>query len=134
MQYEKFVGKVQQRARLASQGEAVRAIRATLETLAECMPKDEAEHLAAQLPQEIGNYLQRSNGRERFTLNHFFERVATREPADLPDAVHHARAVVSVLNEAITAGQFRQVRNTLPDEFNPLFESGVDRGRWTVNS
>lgn len=124
MQYEEFVGEVQHRARLGSQGEAVRAIRATLATLAERLPKDEGEDLAAQLPQGIGAYLNESNGPERFTLNHFFERVAAREPADLPDAVHHARAVISVLSEAVSAGQLAQVRNTLPDEFNPLFESG----------
>ena len=126
MQYEEFVGEVQNRARLGSEGEAVRAIRATLATLAERLPKDEAEHLAAQLPPGIGSYLQETNGSERFTLNHFFERVATREPADLADAVHHARAVISVLNEAVTAGQIEQVRNTLSDEFNPLFESGSE--------
>lgn len=124
MQYEEFVGEVQQRASLASQGEAVRAIRATLETLAERLPGEEAKNLAAQLPQEIGYYLHQSNGSERFTLNHFFKRMASREPTDLPDAVHHARAVISVLNEAVSAGQIEQVRNTLPDEFNPLFESG----------
>lgn len=35
MQYEQFVGQVQNRGRMASQGEAVRAICATLETLGE---------------------------------------------------------------------------------------------------
>jgi len=126
MQYEEFVGEVQHRARLGSQGDAVQAIRATLQTLAERLPGDEAKHLAAQLPPAIGSYLQDSNGSERFTLNHFFERVAQREPADLADAVHHARAVISVLNEAVSTGQFEQVRNTLPDEFEPLFESGSE--------
>ena len=126
MQYEEFVGEVQHRARLGSQADAVRAIQATLATLAERLPIDEAKHLAAQLPPAIGHYLQGSNGSERFSLNHFFERVAARERADLADAVHHARAVVSVLNEAITAGQLEQVRSTLPDEFKPLFESGSE--------
>lgn len=126
MQYEEFVEEVQHRARLGSRGDAVRAIRATLETLAERLPTEEANHLAAQLPPAIGSHLQDSNGSERFTLNHFFERVAQREPADLADAVHHARAVISVLNEAVSAGQFEQVRNILPDEFNPLFESGSE--------
>lgn len=126
MQYDNFVGEVQHRARLGSEGEAVRAIRATLATLAERLPKDEAEHLAAQLPREIGHYLEDANGSERFSLNNFFERVATRESADLPDAVHHARAVISVLNEAVSDGEIEHVLDNLPEEFNPLFESGSE--------
>ncbi len=35
MQYDQFVGQVQSRAPLASNGEAIAAIRATLETLGE---------------------------------------------------------------------------------------------------
>jgi uncharacterized protein (DUF2267 family) len=126
MKYNDFVGHVQNQARLGTQGDAVRAIRATLETLSERLSPNEANHLAAQLPQEIGYYLQQNDSTERFSLNEFFERVAQREKVDIPDATYHARAVVSVLTEAVTPGQLQNVRSQLPDEFTPLFTSGSE--------
>lgn len=122
MKFDQFVGQVQHRARLASEGEAVRAIQATLETLSERLHPGEAEDLAAQLPQELGTYLRQIDTIERFDLNGFYERVAARESADLPDAVYHARAVISVLQEAVTAGEMQDVRGQLPEDYGPLFE------------
>lgn len=126
MQFDDFVGNVQSNARLASKGEAVRAIHATLQTLGERLQEGEAQHLAAQLPQEISTYLQEAETQESFDLSRFFERVATRESTDLPAAVHHARAVISVLQEAVSPGQIADVRAQLPEEYNSLFESGSE--------
>ncbi|MBK8905244.1 MAG: DUF2267 domain-containing protein [Anaerolineaceae bacterium] len=124
MKYNEFVGHVQNRARLGTQGEAVTAIRATLETLAERISTDEAHHLAAQLPREIGYYLKQGDTVDRFSLDEFFERVAGRAEVDLPDAAHHARTVVEVLSEAVSPSQLEDVRGQLPQEFSPLFTSG----------
>ena len=126
MQYDEFIGKVQSRARLASNGEAVRATRATLEVLAERLFAGEAENLAAQLPGEIAYYIRQVDKSERFGLDDFFGRVSEHEGVDLPEAIHHARAVVSVLNEAVSKGEIDDIRAQLPVEFNPLFESGSE--------
>lgn len=126
MKYNEFVGHVQNKARLGTQGETVSAIRATLETLGERISTEEAQHLAAQLPQEIGYYLQQVDSTNRFSLDEFFVRVAEREKVDVPDATHHARAVVAVLTEAVTPNQLEEVRNQLPNEFKPLFTSGSE--------
>ena len=126
MQYNEFIGHVQDRARLGTQGEAVRAVHATLETLGERIVEDEARHLASQLPQEIGAYLRQADTTDRFSLDEFFQRVAKREDVDLPDATHHARAVISVLTEAVTPNQIDDVRGQLPDEFGPLFTAGSE--------
>jgi len=112
MQYDEFVGHVQHRAHLASSGEAVSAIRATLETLAERLAGGAAENLAAQLPQEIAIYLQtvplgerdRQSG-TRLSLDDFYGLVSIREGIDLPKSVHHARAVIEVLSEAVSPGR-----------------------------
>lgn len=56
MKYDEFMGMVQNRARLASTGEAVRATRATLQTLGQRLFGGEAKDLAAQLPQEVGDF------------------------------------------------------------------------------
>ena len=126
MKHDEFIGQVQHRARLSSRGAAERATRATLETLAERLAGGEAKDLAAQLPLEIAEHLrgQWSALGERFSLDEFFRRVSLREGVDLSDAVFHARAVIEVLNEAVSRGEMDDVRAQLPTEFDRLFESG----------
>ena len=128
MKHDEFIGQVQHRARLGSRGEAERATRATLETLAERLAGGEAKVLASQLPQEIGEHLRRewSGVGERFSLDEFFRRVSLREGVDLPDAIFHARAVIEVVSEAVSKGEMDDVRAQLPAEFDRLFESGSE--------
>jgi uncharacterized protein (DUF2267 family) len=126
MNYDEFTGNVQNRARLASTDEAIKAIRATLETLAERLHGGEAQNLAAQLPEEVGHYLTDSDTSETFDMDEFLERVAKREGVDLPESVHHARAVMTVVQEAVSAGEVADVREQLPDDYAPLFEAGSE--------
>jgi len=49
-----------------------------------------------------------------------------REGVDLPDAVHQARAVISVLGEAVSPGEMADARAQLPDEYDPLFGLGSE--------
>ncbi|MDB6109201.1 MAG: hypothetical protein JWR69_951 [Pedosphaera sp.] len=126
MQYDHFVGQVQHRARLASGGEAVHAIRTTLETLAERLTAEEAHDLASQLPTEIGVYLRRPPGTpgERLSLDDFFHHVSEREGKALPVSVFHARVVIEVVREAVSPGEIADVLAQLPAEYRPLFEAG----------
>jgi len=126
MKFDDFTGKVQHKAKLATTDEALAAIRATLETLAERTAGDEAENLAAQLPEEIGKYLHGKQIVERFSLADFFDRVTEKEGVDKPFAVHHARAVIDVLQEAVSEGEIDNLRAQLPDEWDPLFEQGAE--------
>lgn len=125
MKHDVFIGQVQHRAHLSSRGEAERATRVTLETLAERLAGGETKDLASQLPPEIAEHL-RGKGAgtgERFSLNEFFRRVSNREGVDFPDAVFHARAVVDVLCDAVSPGEIKDIRAQLPDEFDRLFEA-----------
>jgi uncharacterized protein (DUF2267 family) len=126
MKHDEFIGQVQHRARLSSRGEAERATRVTLETLAERLAGGEAKDLAAQLPRELGEHLRGgwSGIGERFSLDEFFRRVSVREGVELPEAVFHARAVLAVLSEAVSQGEMNDVRAQLPAEFDQLFEVG----------
>jgi uncharacterized protein (DUF2267 family) len=126
MRYDEFIGQVQNRARLSSTEEAVKAIRATLETLAERLAGGEPKDLASQLPEEIGVYLhhERAGSGERFSLDEFFKRVSEREGVDLPASIYHARVVIEVLSEAVSRGQMNDVRAQLPEEYDRLFEAG----------
>src|SRR4051794_26170404 len=103
MEYHDFVGQVQHRAQLPSDEDAVRAIRVTLETLSERLSGGAPANLAAQLPREIGLYLlgDLSGIGERMSLREFYELVAHREGVKVPTGTFHARAVVSVLCEAV---------------------------------
>lgn len=130
MKFDEFLGHVQHRARLASSGEALRATQAVLEVLAQRLAGGEAEDLAAQLPSEFKDYLRQPNHGESFGLDEFFERVQAREGVDLPESVHHVRAVISVLKDAVSAGEIADVRAQLPSEYDPLFEAGSE-GRMT---
>lgn len=133
MRYDEFVGQVQHRARLGTEGEAVRAVHATLETLGERLYGGEAHNIAAQLPQEIGYYLERPVSGDSFSLDEFFLRVSMREGVDLPDAVYHARVVIEVLKEAVSAGVIDKAMDQLPEEFDKLFKAG-SRGQMPQDS
>lgn len=123
MQTQEFLGRVQSTARLPSLDAAIRATRATLETLAERLGPDESRHLGAQLPHEIQLYL-RGVGTpmpERFSSDEFLERVCAREGVELPKSAYHARAVMEVLTEAVSQGQIRDVIDGLPNDYRRLF-------------
>lgn len=125
MTHEEFIGQVQNRGHMSSRAEAERAVRVTLETLAERLAGGEASHLAAQLPQEIAEHLRRPDGETavKVDLDGFYKRVSEREERELPDAVHHVKAVFGVLREAVSPGEFADVRTQLPEEFRPLLEA-----------
>jgi uncharacterized protein (DUF2267 family) len=135
MKHDQFVGQVQARAHLPSNGDAERVIRATLETLGERLEPGLADNIAAQLPHEIAHHLLRTGPSfERLSLSDFFHRVCEREEyaicerdlpgSKLPDATFHARVVMEVLQEALTPGAVRKLRAELPREYQPLLDSG----------
>jgi uncharacterized protein (DUF2267 family) len=123
MDFDTFVKLVQQRGRLSSREAAVGAIRATLETLGERLSGGELKDVCAQLPREIAYYLSRGSRFERLPLPDFYARISMREPCDFTEAAFHARAVISVLELALSAGEYAGVRAQFPAEFNDLFES-----------
>lgn len=71
MKHEEFIGQVQNRARLASRGDAEVATRAVLETLAERLTGNEPFHVASQLPKGLAAYLE-----------HFYAGVGTNYTID----------------------------------------------------
>jgi uncharacterized protein (DUF2267 family) len=126
MNYDDFVGQVQHRARMASTDEAVHIIRNTLKALGERLYGGEVDDLAAQLPEEVGLYLKTAEKEEQYTVKEFLERVAELEKADYPQAVHHARAVMATVQEAITVGELEDLLDQLPAEYEALFAAGSE--------
>ncbi len=123
MQYQEFIDRVWQRARLSTFAEAEAATRATLTTLGEYLTGGEGLDLASQLPQGLAEVL-RQEPPERskiFSLNDFLQRVGEEERVGIETAEAHARAVMGVLGEAVTQGEMDDVRRQFPSEFDPLF-------------
>ena len=128
MTYDDFIGEVQNRARLASREDALKATRATLSVLNKRLYGGESKDLTAQLPEELKHLIKvdTKGDQEKFDLDEFFDRVSEKEGVDKPKSVHHARAVIAVLNEAVTAGEMGDVRAQLPEGYTPLFDSGSE--------
>ena len=126
MDFEDFLGDVQDKAQLDSREAALTVTRCTLTSLSARIQPGEANDLAAQLPEEIGRFLTETDGVESFSFEEFVDRVAEcggYGENEVADAVFGAQVVMDVLGDATTDGEFEDVRSQLPeDEFDELFE------------
>lgn len=121
-----FVARVRDEAGLPSQAAAERAVHATLETLAGGLEGMPAFIVASQIP---GGIARRAAGSAAPDLPlialpypSFVRRVGEREGGVPPEeAEAHARAVLSVLDEAITGSNMSRLREQLPADYAPLF-------------
>jgi uncharacterized protein (DUF2267 family) len=118
---ERFVAEVKNLAEVGTDEEAQKAIRATLQTLKERLAGNEPSNLAAQLPPEIATFVEGEGGREAFSLEEFYGRVARKESVGDEEAIKHARAVATVLQTAVTGGELDDVRSQLGNEYGELF-------------
>jgi uncharacterized protein (DUF2267 family) len=121
MKHDEFISNVRKLGDLQSNNEAERAIRATFETLRERLAGNEPNNLADQLPPEIADPLRGEGGRDNFSLEEFYQRVGEKEGLDQDEAAHHAWAVASVLQEAVTTGEMDHIRDQLKPEYAELF-------------
>lgn len=129
MQQDAILPEVKRTAQLESRTEADSAVKATLNTLGERIPVDQAEKLAGELPEEYAGALtERSEAEpEEFPLEEFVRRVAERERYESSDASpveRHSRAVLTTLADAGLGSELSTVRDQLPDEYDALFEEG----------
>jgi uncharacterized protein (DUF2267 family) len=118
--YDTFVATVEREAH-APRPEAERAVRATLQTLAERISSGEAHDIAEQLPPPLRPLLDSDGDAEPFTLAEFLRRVAEREGVqDLTTAEQHAAAVFAALGAAVTRDEIHDMASELPREYAPL--------------
>ena len=121
MKGEQFIAEVKNLAELDTNEDAQKATRATLETLKERLAGNEPSNLAAQLPPEIAPYVEGDGGREAFSLEEFYDRVAQKQGVDHDEAVRHARPVATVVQTSVTGGELDDVRSQLGDDYEELF-------------
>ncbi|TAF10055.1 MAG: DUF2267 domain-containing protein [Nostocales cyanobacterium] len=123
MEYTEFITHVQSLAQSNSREEAEVATRATLETVRELIPKNEAQELAAQIPPELAECLR---GREveasqSFHLQEFIERASQKENIEPTTAAMHVRAVFAVLQNAVTPEKFKKFHTYFSHDYEELF-------------
>lgn len=137
MDYDTFLGEVQNRGQLSSREDAVTTTRIALETLSQRIEPGQAENLAAQLPREIGIFLTDVDSVERFEWDEFIDRIVEKgnySPEDeQADAIHHARVVMDVVADAITDDAIENLRDQISSagDWNELFVL-VDQEEKTV--
>lgn len=129
MQYDEFIHRVQERTDLADEDTAVRVTEAVLGTLGECLYRTERRKLGAQLPKQLRASLYSvqspENTRqdtERFSLEEFYNRIRARADIGGRDTEPYTRAVLAVLQEAVSAGEIADVMDKLPAEYSTPFQ------------
>jgi uncharacterized protein (DUF2267 family) len=117
--YEPLVTAVRHATGLGSQVEAADALRATLETIAEFAPPDEAAHLATHLPLELrASLLAPAEIPAVPTFGEFCCRLTVRTNTELLVALALARGVLRALMRCTGPAS---VRTLFPAGFEALF-------------
>ncbi|MBN3882450.1 MAG: DUF2267 domain-containing protein [Nostoc sp.] len=123
MEYDEFITHVQSLTQSDSREEAERATRATLETLKERIAGDDAEQIAAKLPQQLGDCLRGREGDSGniFNLQEFIARASQKENIEPTTAAIHVRAVFTVLQNAISPETFAAFNAYFSHDYQELF-------------
>jgi uncharacterized protein (DUF2267 family) len=128
MRYETFLGTVEREAHAPTR-EAEWAIRATLLTLGERLSSGETHDLARRLPFILGAYIESDEDAQGFDVGEFLRRVAARErePATVPTAERHARAVFAAIGAAVDSGELRDMASELSADYEDLLAAARAR-------
>ncbi len=123
MKYEEFIKHVQAIGQISSREAAERATQATLETIKERIVGDEAKDLAAQLPKPLADCLHGREGENggNFDFQEFIRRVSEKEEVEPTNAVMHVRAVFTVLQDAVSPGEFSDLQVNFSADYAELF-------------
>lgn len=126
MKYDQFIKHVQSVAQLDSREEAISATRATLEVIRERIVGDEGKDLASQLPKELGEFLRGREGEngQHFGLEEFIKMVSEKENVEPTVAVIHVRAVFTVLQSAVSPGEFADLQANFSPDYAEIFPAG----------
>lgn len=122
MQFDEFITRVQEQARLNTREEAEVITRAVLETLGERLDRKVRNGLEAQLPRELKEFLlARVENPDRYDLPEFYNRVGARADLTYRNAVERTKQVFSVLQQAVPGGEVEDILKDLPSQYKELF-------------
>ena len=122
MQFDEFITRVQEQARLDTREESITLTRAVLETLGERLNRKVRNGVEAQLPNELKEFLlARVEHSDQYDVEEFLNRVGARADLTYTDATERTRQVISVLRQAIPDGEIQDILEDLPPEYRELF-------------
>jgi uncharacterized protein (DUF2267 family) len=125
MDYDRFIAVVERSSGL--EGDVtIRAVRASLRTLAERLSVGEARRLAEKLPPELGPFLFTDTPAASFDVDEFVQRVADEADIDVPRATRAARGVFMALSRALGDREFGHVVAQLPKDFSLILPVGPE--------
>ena len=130
MNYGEFMKDVRERTGLDKQ-QAERAVRATLNTLAQRLAGGEPHDLASQLPEELKETVELTadaGAGVRWHADDFVAKVAEREGCPPARAREHVKAIFAALRDAITPGEFDDVTSQLDRSYEALLPQGAGVG------
>ena len=122
MKFGEFMKDVRERTGLDEE-QAEKAVRATLNTLAQRLAGGEPHDLASQLPQELKETVEltASEGAGvRWDADEFVAKVAAREGCSPEQAREHVRAIFAALRDAITPGELDDITSQLDRSYRAL--------------
>lgn len=126
MKYNEFINTVVDNGGAADRESAQAVTSIVLADLGQRLQGDEAEDLAAQLPEELKATVTEHKDAEPVVddVDDFLRRVAQHlgHGVDPDQAREKARAVFVTLRQSISPGEIDDVRAQLPAGFEPLFE------------
>jgi uncharacterized protein (DUF2267 family) len=120
MDYEEIIEAIRQAGGGLSRDTAERAAQATLQTLAERLPRGEARRILQELPAELKPFIYTETDAEALDIDEFLSRVADREGTDVEAALRHARAVFAALGRALSPEAVEHLAAALPQTYEPL--------------
>jgi uncharacterized protein (DUF2267 family) len=123
MQFDEFINRVQEQAKMDASEKAISLTKAVLETLGERLDRKVRNGVAAQLPKELKDFLLTgSDQTDRYPLAEFYNRVGARADLKYQDAVKRTLQVFVVLQRALPSGEIQDILEDLPSEYEALFE------------
>lgn len=124
----KLIDRVKEEANIEDTHVAFQALRATLRTLRDRLPVNEAAHIGAQLPNLITGFYyegwkpsatpKKYRSKEEF-LDQIRDYLEDVDPT--LDAEHITRGVFRVLNDQISEGQIKDIVQVFPEELRELW-------------
>src|SRR5689334_2504560 len=131
MRYGDFMKDVRERAGV-DEDRAEKAVRATLNTLAQRLAGGEPHDLASQLPEELKATVELTAGEGagiHWEVDEFVAKVAAREGCAPEQAREHVRAIFAALRDAVTPGEFDDITSQLDRSYRKLLPEGAAVGR-----
>jgi uncharacterized protein (DUF2267 family) len=123
MQFDDFINQVQGQTNVSTREEVMAITKAVLETLGERLDRKVRNGLAAQLPDDLKDFLlAKSDNTDRYELTEFYNRVGARADLKYQKAAERTWQVFSILRQAIPEGEIQDILEDLPSEYGELFE------------